>query len=502
MNTELLQLDLKRFSPTETPNALLSQQLGDNCIMLVLDQWTPLEQDLLPWFMDSFKQAYAQDPTSSLLLYQNWMIASDKLKNQEILNVFLNAYFSATPQPPYPRIMTLPPVEESQLPTVLKGMKGVILLQDNTSMIGHALAMNLPVVLPHHLGQDWVAPFIDTFNQQQPDGLPVALQQLSKSQSGTLTPRHYIQDKINQQFNDCWSRIESFKKDQLYSAALEEFKRVAAFLEKRDTHEVHHLKSMVEIFEHNQLIDSANQVTDLVLFTTMPMVPKERSDSIYGQTFRTCFEFIKGNSIVGDVLEFGTYLGYTSKIATTLMHEYGIQGDFYTYDSFTGFDEISPEDQRSYEVAVNKVWTKDFLGFSQRVADRLALKLNEILPQRTHVIKGYFDKSLPLNTPKQRAALVNIDCDLYSPARFVLDFLLDHDLLQDGCVLLFDDYNCNRANPTMGERRALQEAFARQDRFTYTPWFSYGWSGQSFWVHDLAIPKEIQAHLNAGHIGA
>jgi hypothetical protein len=65
-----------------------------------------------------------------------------------------------------------------------------------------------------------------------------------------------------------------------------------------------------------------------------------------------------------------------------------------------------------------------------------------------------------------------------------LDKLLERSVFQDGCVLLFDDYNTNRANPSMGERRALSEAFGAQDRYIYSEWFTYGWHGQAFIVHD------------------
>jgi len=66
----------------------------------------------------------------------------------------------------------------------------------------------------------------------------------------------------------------------------------------------------------------------------------------------------------------------------------------------------------------------------------------------------------------------------------VLETLIGRRLLQDGSLLLFDDYNSNRANPRMGQRLAIVEAFENQDRYCYSPWFSYGWHGQVFFVHE------------------
>jgi hypothetical protein len=49
---------------------------------------------------------------------------------------------------------------------------------------------------------------------------------------------------------------------------------------------------------------------------------------------------------------------------------------------------------------------------------------------------------------------------------------------------MFDDWNCNRANPNMGERRALAEFFRENPRWTGTPWFAYGWSARAYIFHD------------------
>ena len=62
--------------------------------------------------------------------------------------------------------------------------------------------------------------------------------------------------------------------------------------------------------------------------------------------------------------------------------------------------------------------------------------------------------------------------------------LMAKDVLQDGTVILFDDFNCNRASPQMGERRAFADTFEAQQRFYCSPFFSYGWHGQTYFIHD------------------
>ena len=124
-------------------------------------------------------------------------------------------------------------------------------------------------------------------------------------------------------------------------------------------------------------------------------------------------------------------------------------------------------------------------GIDGRICRSIAALLGD---DRVHVVKGYYEDTLEGNLPRGvNAALVHIDCDLYSSTRQVLDKLHEFDLLQDGCVVMCDDYNCNRANPKMGERGALHDFVARQQRWSLSPWFAYGWHGQALLLHDANV---------------
>ena len=57
-------------------------------------------------------------------------------------------------------------------------------------------------------------------------------------------------------------------------------------------------------------------------------------------------------------------------------------------------------------------------------------------------------------------------------------------VFQDGCVLLFDDYNCFKASPYYGERRAFAEFLQEQHRFEASPWFTYGFNGAAYFLHE------------------
>ena len=87
----------------------------------------------------------------------------------------------------------------------------------------------------------------------------------------------------------------------------------------------------------------------------------------------------------------------------------------------------------------------------------------------------------------QPAAIVHIDCDLYASARDALELVSPK--LQQGTVLLFDDYNCFSADPNQGERRALREFLASHPDIEVESWFSYLFAGQAFLVHKIGLEK-------------
>lgn len=222
--------------------------------------------------------------------------------------------------------------------------------------------------------------------------------------------------------------------------------------------------------------------------TIIPFNSKQisREKAIYSEAFRRFFEYLAGTKIQGDILEFGTYRGFTARIMAEYIAEFELDLHLYLYDSFEGFPEISSEDKTCYEVS-NGFWTKNALALPSNIERQIAKALKKIIPaEQLTIVKGFFEDTLPQNLPSSKASLVHIDCDLYSSTQTVLKHLLENDILQDGTLLLFDDYNCNHANLFMGERLAFREAFESQEKFTFSPYFSYGWSSHAFFVHDLA----------------
>ena len=79
------------------------------------------------------------------------------------------------------------------------------------------------------------------------------------------------------------------------------------------------------------------------------------------------------------------------------------------------------------------------------------------------------------------AAVVHIDCDVYEAAKAALEFVVP--VLQQGSVLLFDDFHASQASNATGERRALRELLAAHPELEVERWHDYAVEGRSFLVH-------------------
>lgn len=168
------------------------------------------------------------------------------------------------------------------------------------------------------------------------------------------------------------------------------------------------------------------------------------------------------NNVTGDYLEFGCYSGKTFRAAheifgATLDHVRRESGQafpgprFFAFDSFAGLPppanlDVHPYTPLHWREASFEMSLEDFEKAIEGV-------------QPVVIVDGWFSETLTDATRSRHdmelASVVNIDCDLYESARLCLDFITP--LVQDGTVLIFDDYNFYRGLDDCGERRALRE---------------------------------------------
>jgi hypothetical protein len=203
---------------------------------------------------------------------------------------------------------------------------------------------------------------------------------------------------------------------------------------------------------------------------------------------------VYGYDVAGDIAEFGTMSGRTAaglarSIASCDKHLrnaselYGhAPRKLVLFDSFVGLPEVGKEsvDGQSPHV-MNGVWSKGSLkGVSQQ---ELATMIAPYLPRdRFEIHSGWFADTVPALGSDRRFSLVHVDSDLYQSAIDVLKNLFSRGLVSRGAYIYFDDWNCNRADPNLGERRAWREC-VEEYGIEYSDLGIYGVFAQRFIVH-------------------
>jgi len=74
-----------------------------------------------------------------------------------------------------------------------------------------------------------------------------------------------------------------------------------------------------------------------------------------------------------------------------------------------------------------------------------------------------------------------VDCDLYKSAKEVMNFI--RPVLQNGTVVVFDDWYCYHADPNKGEQRALSEFLELHPEVDFIQYKKFGIVGNSFIVN-------------------
>lgn len=188
---------------------------------------------------------------------------------------------------------------------------------------------------------------------------------------------------------------------------------------------------------------------------------------------------LKESEIVGDYYEFGLFRGYSFWHAQQAADREGIVGmRFYGFDSFSGLPEVVGGDRDS-----GLFFSGDYRCSREEVAAQLSEHGFDW--SRGQLIEGFFDRSL---TPELRleqgmgpAALVLVDCDLYQSTVPVLRFLAP--LLQEGSVMLFDDWHCFGDSGERGEPRAFGEFLSEHREWRAETLMDFPVYGRAFALH-------------------
>lgn len=160
----------------------------------------------------------------------------------------------------------------------------------------------------------------------------------------------------------------------------------------------------------------------------------------------------------GTVLEFGVYEGKTLR----MMAEYRPDLKFVGFDSFEGL----PED-----------W---FLGEKIVKKERFITDV-PTMPDNVNLVLGFFDESLPKwidNNWFEPIRFINIDSDLYSSARTVLEEM--NTLIVPDQLLRFDELCEWRIEPFYSKEQQKKDRRIPQRK--YTRWEEGEWRALNEWI--------------------
>jgi len=190
--------------------------------------------------------------------------------------------------------------------------------------------------------------------------------------------------------------------------------------------------------------------------------------------------FAANNGIDGTYLEFGVWRGSTFAQFYHALRRHRLTMAMYAFDSFAGLPEPDGIDALP--------------GYERFRAGQFACSVSELeaelaarrVPQTAYtIVPGFYADTLTPECAEKygitRAALVWIDCVLYESARGVLEFL--GPLLQDGTLLMFNDYYRFKGHPDLGERKAFAEFLRSWPTVRVTDYARFSSVGQAFIVH-------------------
>jgi O-methyltransferase len=206
------------------------------------------------------------------------------------------------------------------------------------------------------------------------------------------------------------------------------------------------------------------------------------TDSIYAQfnwsvrrsVLLGISRFCELNGITnGYYFEFGCHRARTFRLAYDAfspLHDF----TYVAFDSFAGLPDVTGIDVH------DDLWYRGQMCTSEPEFRSLC-KGHGIPEDDFRTVKGFYVDSL---TPELvvelghlPAAVVYIDCDLYSSTVPVLNFVKK--FLRPGTVIIFDDWFLYYGDPDRGERRAFAEFCAANPRLRFEP-FLVNHESQSF----------------------
>lgn len=166
--------------------------------------------------------------------------------------------------------------------------------------------------------------------------------------------------------------------------------------------------------------------------------------------------------------------------------------DYVAFDSFEGLPKVEGIDKL-------EVFKEGELATAE--SDFIRIVVAAGMPRdRLRTVKGFYDRTLTRELASslsgRMAALVYIDCDLYASTQPVLEFIKD--FLQEGTIIVFDDWFCYRGRRDRGEQRAFREFRERHPELEFVPYLQTSMAQSFIFVGRRGVERADLAGAVAG----
>jgi len=205
------------------------------------------------------------------------------------------------------------------------------------------------------------------------------------------------------------------------------------------------------------------------------------------ETFVCAVEYANYERVAGDVMEFGVFGGLSLALLAKALSfdEEGRQRRLIGFDSFEGLPPSAEPHVRwqAGSCATNQAW-HPLLPVGEVVTPQAIGDLFATCGLPPPLLEvGRLADTLPAAVPSKydRVAIAHVDCDLYESTRAVLDGVAP--ALQDGTMILFDDWFHYKGDPTKGEARAFHEFLAKHRQWEAVHYRTYSVFCNAFILH-------------------
>lgn len=222
----------------------------------------------------------------------------------------------------------------------------------------------------------------------------------------------------------------------------------------------------------------------------LPYLNDIAEGSSIGKILLYSMRFVKSGNIEGDYLEFGVHKGRSLITAYRLSTRYNLSMKFYAFDSFGGLPAITGVDAQGFSEFSPGEYSCSIKNFRKNLV-RGGVDL-----MRVSLIPGWYDQTLKKETKKnlslKKASIILVDCDLYESTVPVMNFITDY--IQEGTIIIFDDWFSFRGNPHRGEQRAFREWLEKNPSFQAVEFYKAG-NINSFIMHNREDTKEKRSRF-------